>query len=771
MDRHRRRATFGITFCLLLIVTRSVAQQNAAPDRDFYYYSGKVRVDIAVARDELGVLPADERLWRSSLLSAIGADARISATAMSDIFVKYRSGSPDLASLAERARAIADTGRVPAAVIYPAGAPQMLELRGSLTRSIAIKVNGEAPIEDIAAAYGLRSVEPVDYSAGTYVAKVAGDGLFDAIEVANAIFEDGLAEFATPLVRRGRSKRLIPSDPLFSDQWHLQNTGQVPGVVGEDVNIVGAWDSYNGAGINIAITDTGVLVTHPDLAPNARTDIDIDLNGNDNDPTPQADPHGTNAAGIAAAQGNNLIGVTGAAFEAGIVGIRFLEGFTDDQDEADAMNHQVGAVNPANFVHINSNSWGPCDSCSTLGDAGPLVIAALANGTTNGRGGKGTVYVWAAGNGLQFDDNINFDPYASSRFTIAVGATGANGTSSYYSEKGAPMLVNASSSDTFSGTTTTDYPSDYTNAFGGTSSAAPLAAGVIALMLEANPELGWRDVQHVLVDSAEKNDPSHVDWKMNGAGRLFNHFYGFGRIDATAAVALAETWEPVPAYATPVPASNNTAGAIPDNDSTGLSRTVTISGAPADFYIERIEVVTNITHPSRGQLFIVLTAPSGFKSELASVNGDIGSNYTNWQFTTVGHWGENPNGLWDLTVKDLEAGFSGTLNNWSIVFHGFHADDWAMTQPPDTDQDLLSDDDEINVYGTDPNDPDSDDDGVIDGIEVDLGTDPLDGGDFPLLSVERAPNRWLLCTIVLLLSFNVIRRASVRLNRSKLNRK
>ena len=127
----------------------------------------------------------------------------------------------------------------------------------------------------------------------------------------------------------------------------------------------------------------------------------------------------------------------------------------------------------------------------------------------------------------------------------AVAAIDHDGRQSSYSEPGAPLLISAYSSGDTAGITTTDRsgadgydPGDYTNTFGGTSSSAPLVSGVIALMLEANPNLTYRDVQQILVRTAEMNDPLHFDWTSNAAGYDINHAYGFGAVDATAAVQL-----------------------------------------------------------------------------------------------------------------------------------------------------------------------------------------------------------------------------------------
>jgi subtilisin-like proprotein convertase family protein len=476
---------------------------------------------------------------------------------------------------------------------------------------------------------------------------------------------------------------------MFGDQWHLQNTGQVDGAVaGNDINVVGVWNTYTGAGVNIAITSTGVEVAHPDLSANARTDIDVDIVGGDDDPTPVAEPQGTSAAGIAAARGNNSVGVSGVAYEAGIVGIRLTEGTPNDQQIADALEHQLTPANASDRVDINCNPWGPADSGDDLDPYGPLTEAALYNGVANGRGGLGMIYVWRAGDARATDDNVNYDALAADKYTIAVGATGGDGDFAYYSEPGAAMLVNAPSSyDTGSaivGTTTTTLTANgsYISNFDKTASASATVAGVIALMLEANPNLGWRDVQHILVETSTKTMLGPTNWITNATGRLFSHRFGFGRVDANAAVSAALDWGNVPAE-TSVEASESVSVAIPDDDTAGVTRTLPMS-FPANFVTEHVELELNVAHTYRGDLRVALTSPGGTVSLMALTRqSDSHDNYSGWKFTSVADWGEDPNGTWTLNVSDRNAVDTGTLNGWTVTVWGYSKDTanvWADAQ-------------------------------------------------------------------------------------------
>jgi len=512
----------------------------------------------------------------------------------------------------------------------------------------------------------------------------------DPVSIAELIRSQSEVEFYYPLVQGEVSLRLVPNDLLYSDQWHLKNTGQTvfgfAGTPGEDANLELAWDTATGTGVVIGIVDQGVEYTHPDLSPGYRDDLDFDYIENDDDPFPIAgEDHGTAVAGVAAALGNNTIGVSGSGLNASSAGLRAAT--LNDAIDSGALSHE-----PQNIA-IYNNSWGPPDDpvVSGLAGPGPMTTAALLNGINNGRSGLGSIYVWAAGNGLLKNDNVNYDGYANSRFTIAVGAIDFNGKQAFYSEPGAAMLITAPSGgtpNTHAGITTTDRVGDngynvtgsggyhgtgdyldldYTNSFLGTSSSAPLVSGVIALMLEVNPNLTWRDVQHILVETARQNDPTDTGWATNGAGYTVNHKYGFGAIDAAAVVATAASWTNVGPEVSFNSGTINVNAAIPDNDPTGITRTFSV---PQNIKIESVEVIFNALHSYRGDLNITLTSPSGTQSILAEPRNDDGANYVNWAFSTVRNWGESSLGTWTLQVADKLPDDTGTWNSWGLRIFG-----------------------------------------------------------------------------------------------------
>ena len=373
------------------------------------------------------------------------------------------------------------------------------------------------------------------------------------------------------------------------------------------------------------------------------------------------------------------------------------------------------------------------------------MLAAFEEDAYQGRNGLGNIITWAAGNGLTSDDNANYDGWANSRFTIAVSAITHYGEQSYYSEPGANILIAAHSNGDGEAITTTDIHDNpdissddagydngnVTNSFGGTSSATPLAAGVIALILEANENITWRDLQHILVNSARKNDPNDSSWEINDAGHDVSHKYGFGAIDAGLAVSLAENWTNVDNEINQTFGPYNPSFDIPTSSNAWSEFDVQVN---EDISLESIDIIVDIDHPDRGDLDIVLESPNGTQSWLAEEHNDGGNDYSNWLFNTVHHWDESSLGTWTLKIRDTTSGSSGTLNSWQMITHGMdidldHDDDgisdenetlvWG-TDPynEDTDNDGINDYDEIFIYLTNPNLADSDSDGLTDSVEI-----------------------------------------------------
>ena len=381
-----------------------------------------------------------------------------------------------------------------------------------------------------------------------------------------------------------------------------------------------------------------------------------------------ANCQGTLVAGVAAARGDNGFGGSGVAPLASLAGIR-IGAQMSDVDQASAFLHRL------DDVQIENHSWHRADDGQTLAAPGPLAEDALSQAAKQGRAGAGRISVWAAGDGRARGDNCNFDGYTNNRFGIAVGAVNDSSQQAAYSESCSALFVSAPSSGVPGanrGLTTTDLlgadgldATDYTDAFGGSAGAAPVVSGVAALMLAKNPALTWRDVQHILVRTSRQVDANDASWTSG----LFPHSekYGFGVIDALAAVNAAATWTNVQAESS-VPQITHTVGvAIPDNNPVGVSDAIFVGSSYTGFSVEHVEVEFSAAHPHRGNLEVTLTSPAGVVSHLGTVRpGDGGANFAAWRFRSVRHWGESATGTWTLTVADRAAGGVGVFTAWTL---------------------------------------------------------------------------------------------------------
>lgn len=553
-------------------------------------------------------------------------------------------------------------------VAYLSGEERSVATRRIITPDLRVQMD-DNEAGKIAALHHLAIKDRPAYAPG-WIIMTAADP-FAALDAMVSLREDRQIASADVLLATQHTLRTLPNDPLIGNQWHLKQSGGA--AAHTDVNIETAWNyggtGVRGTGIRIGVVDDGLQTAHPDLTTNVDTVNDKDWNGADADPNPgTGDDHGTACAGNAAARGNNALGVSGTAPEATLVGMRLIAGSVTDAQEGEAMNYLP------DLVQIKTNSWGPNDTGTVLEGPGPLTTAALQTAATSGRGGKGSIILWAGGNGGDVGDNSNYDGYANSIYTIAIGATDSDGSRSYYSERGSNLVVCAPSSGGNLGITTVDRTgangyntgstvdeiadANYTQLFGGTSSATPTAAGIVALMLEKNPNLGWRDVQEILIRSAYKFDPANSEWVDNGAGFHFNHNYGAGLIDATAAVNLAATWTNLAAQTSATSTQSGLTAAIPENNATGVTRTFDLSAS--NIRVEQVTLKLSATHTSRGNLAITLTSPSGMASKLTEVHTDTGDNYSNWTFSSVRNWGEVSTGTWTLKVADLSSSNNST---------------------------------------------------------------------------------------------------------------
>ena len=470
------------------------------------------------------------------------------------------------------------------------------------------------------------------------------------------------------------------SDPLYGCQWHLNNSGQLGGTDGEDINVEEVWDAgEHGAGISVAVVDNGMDYEHEDLTDNVITSQNYDYITTGSDIFDTRYSHGTAVAGVVAARDNTL-GVRGVAPRASIYGYNLLRSLTD-LNRGDAMTRNMATT------AVSNNSWGWPEGPGL--DASPSIWeSAVETGITTGYRGKGVFYVWAAGNGALKGDNSNLDGYANHYGVTAVCAVNDQGVRSIYSEEGANLWVCGPSNDFGGeGITTTTNLNRYTDSFGGTSSATPAVAGVAALVRATNTDLTWRDVKLILAASARKNDATNSSWQQ-GAFRYgsdtdryqFSHEYGFGVVDAKAAVDLAADWDLLPVLVEETATSTGRAVTIPDNRRR-VSSSVTM-GSDVEF-TEFVEVNANFSAPNFRDLEIGLVSPTGTVSALAPYlpDGGIRDEYCvsrercglqgDFRFGSARHLGENPEGTWTLRATDrVSGGTASVLNSWRITVYG-----------------------------------------------------------------------------------------------------
>ncbi|MEX0326021.1 MAG: S8 family serine peptidase [Puniceicoccaceae bacterium] len=513
-------------------------------------------------------------------------------------------------------------------------------------------------------------------------------------------------------------KAFNPTDPLFPDQWHLENAGQSGGVPFADARVRPAWDrGLSGAGVVIAIVDEGTQYTHPDLQGNYLAGSGYDYNDDDSDPSPSGvdDRHGTAVAGISLADANGIGGL-GIAYDAKLVPLRLIAGPYALGEEAEALSYR------SQQVDIYNNSWGPSDDFGVrYADSSTVLKDALRANSSSGRGGLGNIYVWAAGNGGLNGDNSNYDGYNSLPWTISVGAVGDDNIRSGYSEPGANLLVVAPSGGRGGGILTTDNtgfsgyaPGDAYEDFSGTSAAAPMVSGVVALMLEQRPDLNWRDVQQILALTATPVDFSNPDWETNAAGLWVNHEYGFGRVDADAATQLAAVW---PSLGTLI--SRTGSQTVQRSLFTGISQESTIAIA-SSYEVQFVRVTLQLNHSDWGDISVILESPSGTQSVLAEphANANPQGQPGRWTYLSTRHLGEPANGNWKLIVTDDGTGGTGSWTNWSIDVMGHDAAFRENAYPSGDDLFIESTDFPVEVD-------------ILDGL-----TDP-DGDSLDILAVSH----------------------------------
>jgi subtilisin-like proprotein convertase family protein len=581
-------------------------------------------------------------------------------------------------------------------ILYPVGAPHNDQTRRILSRDVLVKTDNREAAIQAATDAGLRLKSEPAYAQGFLV--FTSDTPAQVVSAVVDLQRSGNPT-ATPLLFISGDGLFLPDDPLFKDEWHIRGRGQNGAKKASDARITPVWEQRDssgnlirGTGITIGIVEDGVQMDHPDLVANISSTYFFNWgSGAASDPNPQtaANNHGTPVAGVAAASGYNGIGVTGVAPQAKIAPLRFWSDPFTDSDEAELYAYGSSGI------RVKNNSWGVGNRTTALTTLGTLAKSSIANAAQGGQ-----IILYAAGNGLQEGEDVNFRERQNSIYVLSVAASNDQGRQTDYSTPGSAVLITGpAGGDIFNfsssrpqGTSTadrtgtdgyniggvniygnTDYVNaDYTENFNGTSSACPVVSGVTALVLQANSSLNWRDVKEIYIRSATKNDSGDSDWARNGSGFWFNHKYGAGLINASDAVRLAKNWSNLGTMTSVSIPLSSIPATIRDNNSSGLVKyfdTRSLSG----LRVEHATVTTDISHPSRGELEIQLTSPDGTTSRLAEKHTSYAADpadYPDWTFSTVHNWGEDSRGLWKLKIADRVSGNTGTLNSATLTLYG-----------------------------------------------------------------------------------------------------
>ncbi|MCZ6550350.1 MAG: S8 family serine peptidase [candidate division NC10 bacterium] len=546
------------------------------------------------------------------------------------------------------------------------------------TENFFVKFHDDCPARTckrVLNAHGLVIKRALEYVRNAYfVAAPQGTGR-RVFAMAARLLQNEQVELCHPeLVREVRYRTAFPQ------QWHLKKTTIDGQQINAHAHVEEAWAISEAEGTVIAIIDDGVDLDHEEFGNPGKIIAPRDVTRGTNNPRPGAgDNHGTSCAGVACADGRS--GASGAAPKARLLPIRLVSGL-GSQAEADAF---VWAAQ--NGADIISCSWGPADGnywnpndprhqqVVPLPDATRLAIDWAVN---NGRNGKGCVITWAAGNGNESVDN---DGYASYEKVIAVAACNDTSKKSVYSDFGraiwcafpsndfeAPKTpgiwtTDRSGADGYNPGETTqgDAEGNYTNSFGGTSSACPGAAGVAALVIARNPSLRWDEVKEILRRSCDKIDTAGGNYDANGHSRK----YGYGRLNAKTAVALAVP--PQPRYR----AIHTAVRDVPIEDLKISKIAVAVGDTNPP---KAVTIGVDIEHTFVGDLIVRILPPAGTGVGPVTLHDRAGGGTDNLKRTFDGvstpalaaFAGTNPQGTWTLDVEDTAKDDTGKILSFSV---------------------------------------------------------------------------------------------------------
>ncbi len=659
------------------------------PENEDYYYAGGKKIKLNRLTDSIAVrykeIPSRATVRKLSEKAAFADAEERKEMPKYRMIIVTLPASRRLADVEDSVKDLENDPQVDS--VFPVFREARSGLRLIATDEITVRFKSDVSKKEIENFYkenGVEIIEQNRFMPNQYLLRVKNPK--DTLAVANKLQESGWTEFVEPNFISEARKAALPNDVLIKEQWHIDNTGQSGGKPEEDVSASEAWDITTGSSdIVIAIIDDGVDIDHPDLKANIwenpnPDNATNDVNGwnfydNNNNPRPRKftppyselagnDSHGTPCAGVAAAVGDNATGVTGIAYKCKILPAKIFLG-----DDLVPFNIIADAIRYAGQrADVLSNSWGIPPS----GD----VESAIKDVVRTGRGGKGAPVFVASGN--EYNSTIGFP--ASVPEAIAVGASTNRGERSDYSNYGEGLDFVAPSSGGTKGIFTTDVSINgrgfnvgdinqggadglYTNSFGGTSSATPLAAGVAALILSLNPELTWDQVRGYMQDTADKIDPVNANY-VNG----YSLEYGYGRINAYMALKKVKEDMENGSVVEVIDKQINPALPIPDNDLKGIISTIDIN---EEGTADSVEVSVDISHTYRGDLLVSLLTPANEIIPLHEGEGGRADDLINVydsSSTPALHQlkGKEMRGKWSLKVVDRARKDTGTLNSWGL---------------------------------------------------------------------------------------------------------
>jgi Ca2+-binding RTX toxin-like protein len=485
-----------------------------------------------------------------------------------------------------------------------------------------------------------------------------------------------------------------PSDPLYDAQWHLALIGDMPTV----------WDDYTGARVSVGIYDSAIQYAHPELAANydatkhlvfEGTVYDAAYTGPAKDGNPHGTEHGTHVAGVIAAALDGK-GSVGVAPGASLTGFDIFNPATPLYVNMGTLTGLYAALAQGALLDVVNNSWSFRSSFYyshnvIRPDTVDFQIAGIWEDLAeNGRGGLGTIVVKGAGNDYWNAQSIGLNV---SRHAVVVGSVTEDGLTADYSNHGANVLVSAPAGYNM---VTVDIlgeegwnwngggDNDYTNQFGGTSGAAPVVSGVAALMLEANENLGWRDVRDILTLSATHTGSAigaastgfeNGTWVVNGAdswngGGLHYHVnYGYGVVNGYNAVRMAEAWG---LFGAPRTSTNESFVDLSGKANLAITEQPAIYtlSLTSDLVVEQVDVTLRFVNSTFPVLSAELIAPDGSVHPLLYYDTpSITYADVIWRFSVEGLRNVAAEGDWSIRVSRV-GGPSGQLTDVQFRIHG-----------------------------------------------------------------------------------------------------